>query len=566
MSDFQQRMAKKEIAEAIASFRERWRREQRADIQISSSTEGQVQAPGGYTQASRIAATGLRPKLHGENISAPRRASAPTNASPGPRPKTQAHGKITPAPRNVTTIPRPKSPAPIIAPTGPRLKPQAPGENTPAPKNVQLPVNVPTESRWQGSPCPNCEGPHKLKICPGPPDEHGYVKGCGRCNTQDHNLPECRMPRSASRYHSWKSLIIKSRDGRPPMICKRDLLDPSFRECLEPYRPWTRKFACEYTARPEVTWAYVKINDPTWQLEDFDIERLGPQIHPSMELQEGNFRYNSKLSDQPASNNNSQDQILSMQSGEIHESPSPLAAYQTMHPGMGPAPSIPDIQIPLPNHETEAHPLPRRVNRTTRRRLNRAQRDAGEKKNEIALREARQGVKNTISGSHASEVPISHHQSQTSSPHRRSPYISRREYDMDYGEIPKTPQYSPYEYNADSEELPKSPHYHSREYDVGHAESSGTSNRTPKRRTVRSRSLSRDSRLRHPPRSYRDRTPTPDRHLPDIHQPRIPNEDQPDLSRCRSADLELSEMVVQTQPPDEDSSDFDQSLSPASLD
>ncbi|KAL2065359.1 hypothetical protein VTL71DRAFT_3029 [Oculimacula yallundae] len=233
------------------------------------------------------------------------------------------HRAPPPPPRRPDTIQYDAHHAPP-PPTG------APPAQTPAPKKD----------------CPNCGGQHSLANCLGPIDAYGYIHGCGKCNTLQHNLANCHRGLKASEV---RHFVFKARDGKAPVIWDTDLLDPEYpADWLDRHRPWTRDFAirqrraCDNIFSQDIDH---RVRDTTWQQHGFDRNLIGPQIHPTA--------VNRKRS--------AQQQLPSRSSrGSGQVGPRRPAPPQRQYPGAGRATSQgsdqSQQQAPLGYHNPPIHP------------------------------------------------------------------------------------------------------------------------------------------------------------------------------------------------------------------
>lgn len=138
--------------------------------------------------------------------------------------------------------------------------------------------NANAEKNYDNIPCPNCRGPHRLWKCSGPPDRYGYLPRCGKCKTLNHHLADCL---EGVKRRDLKHFIFRGRTGKPPAVWDTDFLDQSLR-ALVANLPWTRQFCREQLAKNGATWNDTQLHDPALESADFDVARIGRQIHPSI--------------------------------------------------------------------------------------------------------------------------------------------------------------------------------------------------------------------------------------------------------------------------------------------
>ncbi|PVH89088.1 hypothetical protein DL98DRAFT_579802 [Cadophora sp. DSE1049] len=134
--------------------------------------------------------------------------------------------------------------------------------------------------------CGNCsEAGHSLADCTYNIDEYGYLNGCPRCNTLEHNYADCPAPKFS---HDDYFYLVTKRHGKPPLRCRWDFrlgYWKKFKECVykndtTAMRPQTAAFAKDRRNRGVVqAWNEIVL-DPIWYGRTDLTTNVGKMVHP----------------------------------------------------------------------------------------------------------------------------------------------------------------------------------------------------------------------------------------------------------------------------------------------
>ncbi|KAG4436776.1 hypothetical protein IFR05_007751 [Cadophora sp. M221] len=134
--------------------------------------------------------------------------------------------------------------------------------------------------------CGNCsEAGHSLAECTHDIDEYGFLNGCPRCNTRQHNYADCPGPKHN---HDNFHYLISKRHGKPPIRCSWDYRK-GYRAKFKGYkningaevkRPQTAAFAMERRYNGVVqAWDEIVL-DPSWYGPNGWTNHVEDQVHP----------------------------------------------------------------------------------------------------------------------------------------------------------------------------------------------------------------------------------------------------------------------------------------------
>ncbi|KAH6712659.1 hypothetical protein BKA61DRAFT_576282 [Leptodontidium sp. MPI-SDFR-AT-0119] len=155
--------------------------------------------------------------------------------------------------------------------------------------STHLPTSPPTPSpasKPDTTICGNCsEVGHSLADCTHNIDEYGFLNGCPRCNTREHNYADCLRPKQN---HDNFYYLISKRHGRPPLRCSWDFRTGYWAKfkgymdgnATEVKRPQTAAFAKERRDSGVVqAWDEIVL-DPSWYKPNGWANHVEDQVHP----------------------------------------------------------------------------------------------------------------------------------------------------------------------------------------------------------------------------------------------------------------------------------------------